>query len=460
MTAASPLTALCGHEHRCVIPSDNVSTDQPRTAAGDLVTLSLDGWAHGGEAVGRLPEGMACFVAHALPGETVTARISEKKKRWARAELVEVLEASPHRVDPPCPYYGPDRCGGCQLQHAAPPHQLELKARVLREQLIRIGRVEDPPAIVVDPVPDAWPQGYRAWARMAVAPDGALGFRRAGSHDVHPIDHCLLMTDDAADLREDAGDGWTGVDEVGLMAGTDGRLLTIHPGTGGVPAAPEGSFGVALQATGAPAVLREPGAVTMRVHDVDLRVSAGAFFQAGPAAAAALVDLVVAAASPADPIDLTGMHVLDLYGGVGLFSAFLARAGARVTLVESSEQATADARDNLADLDVTVVTADVADVMDELADVDVVVLDPPRSGAGPDVCRELAALRPDRLVYVACDPAALARDTKALLAEGMQLASVQGLDVFGHTAHVEAVATFLPVSGAAIDDSTAGAEGQ
>ena len=94
MTAASPLTALCGHEHRRVIPSDNVSTDQPRTAAGDLVTLSLDGWAHGGEAVGRLPEGMACFVAHALPGETVTARISEKKKRWARAELVEVLEPS------------------------------------------------------------------------------------------------------------------------------------------------------------------------------------------------------------------------------------------------------------------------------------------------------------------------------------------------------------------------------
>ena len=407
------------------------------TEPGDVVTVSTQGWAHGGEAVGRLPEGKACFVGYAIPGETVRVRVEEVHKRWARGTAVEVLEASPHRVEPPCPHFGPDRCGGCQLQHIAPDHQRTLKARVLTEQLQRLGKVEAPPVAGVDAVPGGWPDGYRAWARMAADPQGRLGFRRPGSHEINPVDRCLLLTDDAQRLREGAGDGWTGVEEVHLIAGDDAGLLTISPGAGGVPPAPDGPFGVALQGAGAPAPIRPPEAVTIRVHDRPLRVSAGAFFQAGPAAAAALVDAVLAAADV-----VAGETALDLYAGVGLLSAALAAAGARVTAVESSRQATEDARHNLGGTGAEVITADVAEAVTELDPVDVVVLDPPRTGAGRTVAAAVARLARRRVVYVACDPAALARDTRVLLDAGLSLTGVQGVDVFGHTSHVEAVATF------------------
>ena len=407
------------------------------TEPGDVVTLTTHGWAHGGEAVGRLPEGKACFVGYALPEETVRVRIEEVHKRWARGTAVEVVEASPHRVEPPCPHYGPDRCGGCQLQHAAPEHQRQLKRRVLVEQLQRLGKVADPPVGDVSPVPGGWPDGYRAWARMAADPAGRLGFRRQGSHEVHPVDRCLLLTDDAQALREAAGDGWQGVEEVHLVAGDDAGLLTISPGPGGVPAAPDGDFGVALRGVGEPTTVRPPGEVTMVVHGRALRVSAGAFFQAGPAAAEALVDAVMAAAEVAP-----GERVLDLYAGVGLFAGALAAAGAQVVAVESSASATADARHNLDGAGVEVITADVAAALREVDGADVVVLDPPRTGAGPRVAATIAGLGPRRIVYVACDPAALARDTRALLDAGMALSGVTGIDVFGHTSHVEAVAVF------------------
>ena len=418
-----------------------VPTDTP-AQPGDLVTVVLHGWAHGGEAVGRLPDGITCFVGYAIPGETVSARITERRKRWARAITVEVLEASPHRVDPPCPHFGPDACGGCQLQHIAPDHQRELKAQVLTDALTRIGKLADPPAVTVDAPVGGWPARYRSWARMATTTDGALGFRRHASHDVEPIDECLLLDPAAQHLRRAAGDGWSGAEEVSLMAGSEGSTLTVTPGPDGVGGAPPGDFGVALRgAQGAPAVLRQPGEVTMTVHGTPLRVSAGAFFQAGPPAAEALVGLVIAAARVGP-----GDHVADLYGGVGLFASFLAAEGAKVTLIESNATAIADAHHNLAGTATEIIRGRVDTALHELDHVDVVVLDPPRSGAGKDVCRALLDLKPRRVVYVACDPAALARDTAVLVAGGMRLREVRGLDLFGHTSHVEAVATFVPVA--------------
>jgi predicted RNA-binding protein with TRAM domain len=166
--------------------------------------IDLDGITHGGEAVGRLPDGKACFVPYAIPGERVRVEVVEERKRWARARVVEVVRPSPERVTAPCPYFGQDKCGGCQLQHLAPAAQPALKRRIVTEQLARIGRIVDPPVaetVVVRPF------GYRNRARFGVDAQGRLGYRRAQSHDLVPIDRCLLLTDQAQKVRDEAGDG-------------------------------------------------------------------------------------------------------------------------------------------------------------------------------------------------------------------------------------------------------------
>jgi tRNA/tmRNA/rRNA uracil-C5-methylase (TrmA/RlmC/RlmD family) len=408
--------------------------------------VEVHGIAHGGDGVGRLADGRAVFVAGALPGEAVEVVVTRLHKRHAEAALRRVVRPSPHRVEPPCPYYG--RCGGCQLQHAAPAHQLELKTRVVREQLQRIGRVPDPPVRAAVAPEGGWPGGYRTWARMAVDAEGRLGFRRARSHEVQPVDRCLLLTDGAQALRDAAGDGWDGADEVVLLAGApaDGDpealgVVRVRAAAGRDPHVAEGPFGVVVDGPAGGRVVRAPDAVVLPAGGARLRTTAGSFTQSGPAAAALLADVVVRVlgAGPGD-------RVLELYGGGGLLGAAVARAGAAVRLVEGDPVAVADARANTAGLDVEVVEGDVAQVLRHVdaGEVDLVVLDPPRSGAGPQVCARLAELAPRRIAYVACDPAALARDVAALGALGWALASVDVLDLFGHTAHVECVAVLVP----------------
>lgn len=408
------------------------------------VELRLDGITHGGEAVGRLPDGKACFVPYAIPGERVRVRVVEERASWARGEVLEVLDASPDRVEAPCPYFGPGRCGGCQLQHVDPAAQPALKRRVVTEQLTRIGRLVDPPVaetIVVAPF------GYRTTARFAVDPEGRLGFRRSHSHDVQPVDRCLLLVPEAQALRDEAGDGWTGVAEVTVRAGLgDTGALLVRPGSGGLPALPDGDAAVAIeQEDGAAVPLRGDPTTTAHVAGRDLRVSVGSFFQVSVAGATVLAGLVrdAAAVRPGDT-------ALDLHTGVGLFAGVLAAGGASVTGVERSPAAAADARANLADLDVEVVTATaeehVAGLLADGARCDVVVLDPPRRGAGVALCGALAALGPRAVVYVSCDPAALARDARALADVGYVLERAVPVDQFAQTAQIETVATFRPAT--------------
>lgn len=410
----------------------------------DVVDMMLDGLTHGGEAVGRLPSGKACFVPYAIPGERVRVEVVEDHKRWARGRLVEVLEASPDRVTPPCPYFGPDRCGGCALQHVAPDRQATMKRRVVVEQLERIGKFDDPPVAETVTVGSA---GYRNTARFAVDPAGRLGFRGAGTHDVVPIDRCLLLHPAAQAVRDEAGDQWEGVEEVAVRAGLTGHgsALTIRPGPGPLPTLPPGATPVALLDTAGEAhALRGGPTITEHVAGFAYQVSPGSFFQSSTAGAEALVGLVreAAAVGPGDA-------VADLYAGVGLFARPLAAAGATVVAVEAGPGACDDARANLAGTTASVVCAPVEEGLDRLAGdpdddpaFDVVVLDPPRRGAGRDVCGRIAGLRPRTVVYVSCDPAALARDARALSNAGYALARAVPVDQFAQTAQVEIVATF------------------
>lgn len=414
--------------------------------------VEVHGLAHGGDAVGRRPDGKVCFVGHAVPGERVLVQIESERRSWSRGRLVAVLEPSPDRVEPPCPYAGPGACGGCALQHVTVDRQADLLRQVVVDQLERIGHLTDPPVVpTVQPHRADGNLGYRNRARFSVGAGGRLGFHRQRSDEVLPIDWCRLLTAAAQATRAEAGDDWKGADSVTVRAGDDGTgndgagLVEVVPGEEALPGMPEGSAALALiDALGTAHPLRGRPFVEHTVHDATFRVSATSFFQPSTAAAAVLVDEVLAGAAVAD-----GHQVLDLYSGVGLFSHFLAGAGATVTAYEANEAAVADARHNLAALDVEVVAADAAQAVRALAEaevggqVDAVVLDPPREGAGAGLCDDLARLGPRRLVYVACDPAALARDAAVLIARGYRLIRVVPVDQFSMTGHVEAVASFL-----------------
>lgn len=415
---------------------------RPPALSREPTDATVDGFTHGGEGVVRV-EGKAVFVPGTIPGEHVRVRVVDDRKNWARAELVEVLEPSPHRVTPPCPFV--PECGGCDLQHVTPDHQRELKRRVVVEQLERLGRLADPPVEACRPVgPDT---GYRTHAQLHAADDGRLGFHRAGSHDVVPIDHCLVLTPEAQRAREVVGDD-TGATEVQVRGhtSTGTAAAVLHPDPDGpidMPAEGADVDVVLAQPDGSTMAFRGDGVLTEQVAGLTYAFDASAFFQVNTGGAEAIVHEVLAAAG-----DLDGAIAWDLYAGVGLLSLPLARAGAEVVAVEGHVGAArwlaenAEANDLLDHIQPVAddVAAFVADDHDDTPDL--VVLDPPRTGAGPDTCARLAELRPDTIVYVACDPAALARDAKVLVEQGYTLRRAVPLDLFPMTHHVEVVATF------------------
>lgn len=419
-------------------------------SAGRVAPLSrepsevvVEGFTHGGEGVARI-EGKAVFVPGTLPGERVVVRVIDDRKRWARAELVEVVTASPDRVEPPCPYVG--TCGGCDLQHASVDAQRRLKTRVVIEQLERLGGITAPP---VEPCRAVGPElGYRNHAQLHAAQDGRLGFHRAGSREVVPIDTCVVLADEVQRLRADVGDT-TGASEVAIRAhGTASAAVVLTPGDVGLDI-PDGTFDVLLaQPNGSSVALRGSGTLEASVGDLAFTYPADGFFQVNTGGAATLIDTVLDACG-----DVTGALVWDLYAGVGLLSIPLALAGAEVLAVEqhagAARHAEANAERHAADVEV--VTANVEDVArgNDIAggterrdEPDIIVLDPPRQGAGPDVIADLLRLGPATIVYVACDVAALARDARSLLDGGYRLQKAVPLDLFPMTHHVEVVAAF------------------
>jgi tRNA/tmRNA/rRNA uracil-C5-methylase (TrmA/RlmC/RlmD family) len=374
--------------------------------------------AHGGHCVAR-HEGRVVFVRHALPGERVRAVVTEgtSTSSYWRADAVAVLTASPDRVVPPCPWAGPGRCGGCDLQHVTLEEQRRLKADVVREQLARLAGLDR--EVVVEEVPGAdGGLGWRTRVRWAVDDDGRPGLRAHRSHEVVPVDRCRIAHPlvDAAGVTALRWPDASAVDVVASVATEE--VLVLPDGRG-----------------------QQGAAVTERVGGREFRVTGGGFWQVHPGAAQTLLDAVLAGLEPRP-----GDRVLDLYCGVGLFAGPLGElvgAAGRVSAVESDRQAVADARHNLADLPQVRVEAGRVDHVLRRRHhrrADLVVLDPPRSGAGRAVVRLVTRLGARRIAYVACDPAALARDLKELAANGYQLQSLRAYDLFPMTHHVECVA--------------------
>ncbi|MET4076909.1 TRAM domain-containing protein [Janibacter sp. UYMM211] len=425
-------------------------------AVGDEIEVVVGPVAHGGHCVAR-HDGRVVFVRHTIPGERVVVRITEggPGDRFVRGDAVEVLEASEHRVPRRCPVSGPGGCGGCDLQHVSTEHQRTLKAQVVVEQLQRLGGVER--EVVVEALADADGLGYRTRVEVAVGREGGgtpfVGLRKHRSHDLVPVTGCPIahprVDEGIAAAAQEAAEGGledaVAVDVVAASGEEDVALVEVGP------------QGRAQRITLTERVATPTG-------EREMSVDARGFWQVHADAPRAFVEAVLEAAQ-VQP----GERVLDLYSGVGLLSLPLAEATGpegQLLAVESDPLALDHLAENLAEQRHAVV---VPGRVDDLLGVprqgrrrgqrggraparsqllppsaDVVVLDPPRTGAGRGVVEALLAMRPRRLVYVACDPAALGRDTATLRAGGYELDALRSLDAFPMTHHVECVATFVP----------------
>jgi tRNA/tmRNA/rRNA uracil-C5-methylase (TrmA/RlmC/RlmD family) len=346
--------------------------------------VDIERVAHGGHCVARIEDSgrrRVVFVRHALPGERARIRITDVEKSFLRADAIEILTASPDRVEPPCPLAHPDGCGGCDFQHASLPAQRALKAAVISEQFSRLAGLDV--HVRVEEVPPTL--RWRTRMQYVPLPGGRRGLRRHRSHTIIEVDDCRIAAPDAREPSEEA--------------------------------------------------------VVETVLGHEFRVAGDGFWQVHPEAPRLLVETVMAMLAPQP-----GERALDLYSGVGLFSAFLAEAvgpDGRVTAVEGDRTASRWAAKNLQRFGhATATCAPVERGVEGPADL--VVLDPPRVGAKRRVVESIARLEPRAVAYVACDPAALARDVSYFAEAGYALAELRAFDLFPMTHHVECVALLTP----------------
>lgn len=408
--------------------------------AGDTLELTPTEMVHGGQTLARQGK-RVIFTPYTIPGERFLARLTDDRGRYAFAENVRVLAPSPQRVTPRCPHFGPGQCGGCHFQHIDYAAQPAYKRDVVIDQLRRIGGFSNPPVRPTVASPDAW--AYRYHATFQVDGAGNLCFVGTDNTTLIPIDECHILRPELRDLLAELNfEDVQGLTRVRVQAGSAGDLMLVLSTADDEAPALEVTMPVSvnlLLSDNEPVNLIGASAVSYTVRGRPFRVTAGGFFQVNLPQAEALVGLVLEA------LDLRGEEtVLDLYAGVGLFTAFLAERAALVTSVESYPPAVTDADVNLADLDnVDLIEGSVEAVLPELeGPYDAAVLDPPRAGVDGAALDALVALGPRALVYVSCEPSTLARDAKRLAAHGYRLLAVTPVDMFPQTYHIECVAHF------------------
>lgn len=398
--------------------------------------VELTTHTYGGDSLGRLPDGRAVFVPFTWPGETARVRLVEEKRGYARAELVEVLKPRPERITPRCKHF--IRCGGCHYQHMPYEAQLEAKAEIVRDQLTRIGKIDDPPVHPTVPSPN--PFYYRNTVQFSLTPDGALGYHEAMNEGIFRVEECHLP-------EKPLNQVWPLLDiealpeleRVGLRLGEDEDVMVTLESSG--VELPEMSIEdlpisvVHLSPVGS-LVLAGSDRLVMEVLGRKFQVSAGSFFQVNTPMAAALVEHLLAELEPGN-----ADTIVEAYAGVGLFSAFLAPRVSRLIAIEESPGACDDFEVNLEEFEnVDLYEGAVQDVLPVLADgARIILVDPPRAGLHRYALDAIQDLSPGILAYVSCDPATLARDARRLVEGGYRLVKITPFDLFPHTYHIETV---------------------
>jgi 23S rRNA (uracil1939-C5)-methyltransferase len=437
------------------------------------VKITIEKLIYGGEGLARVPaegderRGKTVFVPYVCAGEVVEVSPVEERKGFVRASLVQVLEAAPERVAPECPHFG--RCGGCQYQHISYPAQLEAKQQILRETVLRGAKLELPEIHVHA----AEPWGYRNRIRLKVATGAefAVGYHRAGSHELEPVRHCPiaspLLNRGLALLWELAAEAaaYESLREVQLFANHDDSellvMLSVHHTATPSELRPLARLlrnqmpeiaGVVIVAGGASAEEMEDGSLEAahkqlrtaaaavegeaslryKVGAHNYKVSAGSFFQTNRFLALKLVELATGGAQ--------GKAALDLYAGVGLFTLPLSRNFERTTCVEIAPSSAEDLVANVASPHIRCQRMSTEDFLAMgRGRWDFCIVDPPRAGLGERTAKALAALRLPHIRYVSCDPATLSRDLAVLLAAGYRVEEAHLLDLFPQSYHMESI---------------------
>lgn len=386
---------------------------------GDLLTLNIEKVAHGGLCVAR-HDGVVVFVRHALPGETVEAKLislAPGKRSWF-AQTVKVLTPSTNRIQPKCEFFKADGCGGCDWQHASSNYQRELKLQVLVEQLERFGQVPNASAIssinAVEPSESNW----RTRIRLVANEQGKWGFRKNRSHEVQVIDKCLIADNSINEVLKNLPQG-NPDDEVLIVKSKEETI--VYP--------------VEKRAPSAPNSIQE-------VDGHDFAVAGDGFWQVHPGAASALSSQIKKS--------IKGLQVesfADLYAGVGVLAHSLLQEFplAQGFVVEADRSAAQNAKTNLSDFKNVQIVSDRVDrwIRSAKNKFDVVILDPPRSGAGQNVMQQVCNQTLQKIIYIACDPAALARDVLIAKKYGWKLETVVAFDLFPQTHHIESVAILV-----------------
>jgi 23S rRNA (uracil1939-C5)-methyltransferase len=372
--------------------------------------INLTTQAYGGDAIGRLPNGKAVFVPYGLSGEKVSIRLVEEKRRFARGEIVELLERSDKRIKPRCKHF--TECGGCHYQHIA-----------YEDQMVRS--------------PNEW--NYRNNIQFHVNPKGNLGFQAPRSNKIIDIDECHLPETTIIDAwRQLDVDMIPGLERINLRSGVDGDLMVILESSDPplidfeldlpislIHKAPEGSI-----------VLAGEDYIRAEISGQEFIVSSDSFFQVNIPIAKAMVEHILEYLNLTDDLDF-----VDAFCGVGLFSVFIAPLVKKVTAVEINPASGEDFVNNLDNFEnVALFEARVDDVLEEAnLQPDIILFDPPRSGLGARILNALANIKPRTVVYISCNPSTLARDAKKMVECGYSLESITGFDMFPQTFHIESI---------------------
>ena len=403
--------------------------------------ITLDKLTYGGEAMGRLPDGRAVFVPFGLPGEFVRIQLTQQKQSFARGELLEILKASPDRIEPKCKHF--TQCGGCHYQSLPYEKQLAAKTEILRDQLQRIGKIEDPPVKPMVASPLEW--NYRNHMQFHLTEDGKPGFINAKGNSVFPIEECHLPEANINNFWPELQfESKMNLERVSLRSGeNDELMLVLESDTEETPEIEiEADISVVHIYEDHPVVIAGQDHFFINILRKEFRVSADSFFQVNTK----MAEKMVAHLIPRLPVSQS-IILLDVYCGAGLFSKFFAPQYAKTIGIESSPSACEDFGFNLDEFDNVELYEGIAErilpaLAGQLTQPIHMIVDPPRAGIEKHAIDAILKIKPQVIAYVSCDPSTLARDAAKLINGGYRLVEVTPFDLFPQTYHIESISFF------------------
>lgn len=406
--------------------------------------ITLEKLTYGGEAMGRLQDGRAVFVPFGLPGETVRIQLTQEKQNFARGEILEILNPSPDRIEPKCKHF--TQCGGCHYQNLPYEKQLTAKADILRDQLQRIGKIENPPVQATIASPNQW--NYRNHVQFHLTDDGKIGFINSQGRKTLPIEECHLPEATIDAFRNDLQfESRMNLERVSLRSGADDDLMLIlESETEETPELEiEADISIVHVYEDHPVVIAGSNSLTIQVLGKDFHVSAPSFFQVNTPMAEKMVQHLIT--NLQSPITNQPITLIDLYCGVGLFSKFFADKYTKVIGIESSPSSCEDFAINLDEFDNIELYEGAAEeilpaLAPQLTQPIHMIVDPPRAGIDKFALDAILQINPHVIAYVSCDPSTLARDAARLIKGGYTLQRSTPFDLFPQTYHIESISIF------------------